>query len=327
MATTAAHPARLVVAIGGNALLGSDEAGSAEDQFANAMLTAGPLVELVAAGCRLVITHGNGPQVGAALLRSDLAAGQAYVLPYDCCVAATQGEIGYVLQYALWQQMQLVGLQVPVVALITQVQVDRHDAAFHRPTKPVGPYYERERADELRRTRGFTFVEVAGRGFRRVVPSPVPREIVELPAIRACLEQGLVVIAAGGGGIPVFNDKDVSKGVEAVVDKDLTSALLASALPADLLVIVTAVERVCLDYGTARERPLDQLSAAEARRHLADGQFPEGSMGPKIRAALAYIDGGGREAVITDAAHLVLAVEGRAGTRIRRDNPAALLAN
>ena len=325
MATTMGRAPRLVVAIGGNALLGSDQAGSAADQFANAMVTAGPLVELVAAGCRLVITHGNGPQVGAALLRSELAAGQAYVLPYDCCVAATQGEIGYVLQYALWQRMQQVGLQVPVVALITQVRVDRHDAAFSHPTKPVGPFYGRDRAEELRRTRGFAFIEVPGRGFRRVVPSPVPREIVELKAIRACLEEGLVVVAGGGGGIPVFNDKDVSQGVEAVVDKDLTSALLASALPADLLAIVTAVERVCLDYGTARERPLDHLSATEARRHLAEGQFPEGSMGPKIQAALAYLEGGGREAVITDSAHLVLAVEGRAGTRIRPSAPAALL--
>jgi carbamate kinase len=312
---------RLVVAIGGNALLGSRETVTAEDQFENALLTAGPLVELVTAGCDLVVTHGNGPQVGAALLRSELAAGQAYRLPYDCCVAATQGEIGYVLQYALWQRLQQIGLQTPVVTIVTQVRVDRHDPAFEHPTKPVGPVETKERARELQREHGFTFVELKDGGFRRVVPSPPPLEIVELSAIRACLDEGLVVIAAGGGGIPVFNDKDIAKGVEAVIDKDLTSSLLARQLGADLLVIVTAVERVCLDHGTARERPLDKLDALEAQRHLGDGQFPEGSMGPKIRAALLFLEGGGREAIITDAAHLVRAVEGRAGTHVV---PAAL---
>jgi carbamate kinase len=306
----------LLVAVGGNALIPAGQVGTAEEQFENALVTAGPLVELLQAGCGLVITHGNGPQVGAALLRSELGAGQAYVLPYDCCVAATQGEIGYVLQYGLWQRMQQVGLQTPVVTVVTQVRVDPHDPAFAHPTKPVGPYYPRPRAEELRRERGWSFVEAEGRGLRRVVPSPQPREIVELDAIRACLAEGLVVIAAGGGGVPVFNDKDTTKGVEAVIDKDLTSALLASQVGADLFVILTAVDRVRLDYGTPRERPLDRLTASDARLYLGEGQFPEGSMGPKVQAALRFLEESGREAVITDAAHLVRAVEGRAGTRI-----------
>ena len=306
----------LLVAVGGNALIRSGQVGTAEEQFENSLSAAGPLVELLQAGCGLVITHGNGPQVGAALLRSELAAGQAHVLPYDCCVAATQGEIGYLLQYGLWQRMQQVGLQTPVVTVVTQVRVDRHDPAFAHPTKPVGPFYTSARAEALHLEHGFAFVEVEGRGFRRVVPSPLPREIVELRAIRACLAEGLVVIAAGGGGVPVFNDKDTAKGVEAVIDKDLTSALLASQIGADLFVNVTAVDRVCLHYGTPRERPLDRLTAAEARLHLEEGQFPEGSMGPKIQAALRFLEGGGREAVITDAAHLVRAVEGRAGTHV-----------
>lgn len=310
------------MAVGGNALLRAGQAPSAEAQFENALETAAPLVELLEAGCGLVITHGNGPQVGAALLRSELASGQTYALPYDCCVASTQGEIGYVLQYALWQQTQRVGLPVPVVTVVTQVRVDPHDPAFGRPTKPVGPFYTRERADELARERGFRFVHDERAGSRRVVPSPRPREIVELDAIRACLAEGLVVIAAGGGGVPVFNDKDTTKGVEAVIDKDLTSAVLASQVGADLFAILTTVDRVCLDHGTPRQRALDRLTSAEARRHLAEGQFPEGSMGPKIEAALLFLEQGGREAIVTDAAHLVPAVEGRAGTHLVPDAPA-----
>lgn len=316
--------ALLVVAIGGHALLDAGSKPSVLQQFANALETAGPLVDLIAAGCRLVITHGNGPQVGAALLRSELAAEQAYPLPYDCCVAATQGEIGYVLQHALWRRMQQVGLRTPVVTVITQVRVDRHDPAFGRPSKPVGPFYTRARADELRRERGHAFADAGAHGLRRVVPSPVPREIVEVPAIRACLAEGLVVIAAGGGGVPVCDDAGVHHGVEAVIDKDLTSALLAAQTGADLLAIVTAEERVCLDYGTPAARPLDRLTVTEARRHLREGQFPEGSMGPKVEAALFFLEGGGREVIITDRAHLVRAVEGHAGTRIVAD-PVRLL--
>jgi carbamate kinase len=256
------------------------------------------------------------------LTRSELAAAYAYRMPLDCSVASTQGEIGYVLQYAMWQAMQAAGLQTPVVSLVTQVIVDREDPAFRTPTKPIGPFLTKDVAERHRDLFDWVFVEDAGRGFRRVVPSPVPRSIVELEAIRACVDRGLVVIAGGGGGIPVFNDHDISKGVEAVIDKDHTSAILARQLEADLFVIVTDVDRVALDYRRPTQRFVDRLSPEECRRHLAEGQFPPGSMGPKINAALIFLEGGGGLSIITNHEHLFDAVHGTAGTQICAPGPA-----
>lgn len=310
-------PKLVLVAVGGNALIRGDQQGTAEEQFANAMETAAAVVQLLGAGYRVVLTHGNGPQVGAALIRSELAARAVYRVPYDCCVAATQGEIGYVLQYALWQMMQRERMQVPVVTVVTQVLVDRNDPAFTRPTKPIGPFYTREEAAHYTRDLGWVMTEDAQRGFRRVVPSPVPQEIIELEAIRACVDRGLVVIAGGGGGVPVFNDHDISKGVEAVIDKDLTSAILASQLKADVFAIATGEERVFLDYRKPTQRAVATLTDFQARKHLDAGQFPAGSMGPKILAALTYLERGGREVVITDIDHLLPAIQGDAGTHIR----------
>ena len=315
--SAAGKPPLLLVAVGGNALLRAGQQGTADDQFESALITADALVRLIRDGYRLVITHGNGPQVGAQLIRSETAARSAYRMPYDCCVAATQGEIGYVLQYALWQKMQQTGIRVPAVSLVTQVVIDKNDPAFLHPTKPVGPFYTREEADRVREELGWTLTEIHGRGWRRVVPSPEPRAIVELDAIRACIDEGLVVIAAGGGGIPVSNDHDNAKGMEAVIDKDLTSALLARSIGADLFVIATDVRQVFLDFGTPAQRPLTSASAEEVRRHMAAGQFPEGSMGPKIHAALRYLELGGREVVITDTEHLLEGVRGESGTRIQ----------
>lgn len=309
-------PKIVLVAVGGNALIRAGQKGTAQEQFENAVHTAAAVVRLIKAGYRVVLTHGNGPQVGAVLTRSELAAAYAYRMPLDCSVAATQGEIGYVLQYAMWQRMQEEGLNVPVVTLVTQVLVDRTDPAFKHPTKPIGPFYTREVAERYRDLFDWTVVEDSSRGYRRVVPSPQPKEIVELEAIRACVDRGLVVIAGGGGGVPVFNDHDLSKGVEAVIDKDLTSAILAHQLGADVFAIATDVEAVCLDYRKPTQRPLGQISAEECRKHLAEGQFPEGSMGPKIRAALLYLERGGREAIITNHEHLFDAVSGTGGTRI-----------
>jgi carbamate kinase len=308
----------VLVAVGGNALIRAGQSGTAEQQFVNAMATAAAIVRLIEAGHRVVITHGNGPQVGAALARSELAASSAYRLPYDCCVASTQGEIGYILQYALWQMMQQEKLHVPVVSVITQVLVDKNDPAFAHPTKPVGPFYTQEVAERYRKEFGWEVVEDASRGYRRVVPSPEPKEIIELDAIRACVNRGLVVIAAGGGGVPVFNDHDISKGVEAVIDKDLTSAILAGQLGADIFAIATGEERVYLDYRKPTQHAVSTLSEPECKRYLAEGQFPEGSMGPKIHAALVYLARGGKEVVITDTEHLPAAVDGDAGTHIRR---------
>jgi carbamate kinase len=238
----------ILVAVGGNALIRAGQKGTAQEQFENAVETANAVVRLIKAGHRVVLTHGNGPQVGAMLTRTELAAAHAYRLPLDCCVAATQGEIGYVLQYAMWQAMQLEGLHVPVVSLITQVLVDSKDPAFQKPTKPIGPFYTKDVAERYRDLFDWVIVEDASRGYRRVVSSPEPKAIIELDAIRACVDRGLVVIAGGGGGIPVFNDHDLSKGVEAVIDKDHTSAILASQLEADIFVVCTDVARVCLDY-------------------------------------------------------------------------------
>jgi len=307
----------VLVAVGGNALIRAGDAGTANQQFQNAMETARAVVKVLKAGHRVVLTHGNGPQIGAALIRSELASTSAYRMPYDCCVAATQGEIGYVLQYTLWQAMQVEKLNIPVVSLITQVLVEKNDPAFTHPTKPVGPFYPRDVARRYTDELGWSVVEDAQRGYRRVVPSPEPKEIIELEAIRACVDRGFVVIAAGGGGVPVFNDHDITKGVEAVVDKDLTSAILASRLNVDVFAIATDEECVYVNYGQPTQRALTHVTVDECQRYMGEGQFPEGSMGPKIHAALVYLQQGGKEVVISDIAHLLAGIDGKAGTRIQ----------
>jgi carbamate kinase len=306
----------ILIAVGGNALIRAGQKGTAQEQFENAVETANAVVRLIQAGHRVVLTHGNGPQVGASLTRSELAAAYAYRMPLDTCVAATQGEIGYVLQYAMWQAMQAAGLKTPVVSLVTQVLVDRDDPAFRTPTKPIGPFYTRDVAERYRDLFDWVMKEDSSRGYRRVVPSPEPKEIVELEAIKACVERGLVVIAGGGGGVPVFNDHDITKGVEAVIDKDHTSAILASQLAADLFCIATDVEKVCLDFSKPTQRPIDSITVAELRGHQAQGQFPPGSMGPKIAAAAIYLERGGKEVIITNHQHLFDAVHGYGGTHI-----------
>ena len=314
--------ALVLVAVGGNAIIRAGQEGTAQQQFENAAGTAQAVVRLIKAGYRVVLTHGNGPQVGAMLTRTEMAADYAYRMPLDCCVAATQGEIGYVLQYAMWQALQQERLTTPVVALVTQVLVGAGDPAFTHPTKPVGPFYTQDVAERYRDLLGWDIVEVSSGRFRRVVASPEPMEIIELEAIRACVDRGLVVIAGGGGGVPVFNDHDLSKGVEAVIDKDHTSAILASQLEADVFAISTDVERVCLDFKKPTQRMIGRLTVSECKHHLAEGQFPPGSMGPKITAALEFLERGGMEALITDHEHLFEAVCGTGGTRIVHDTDA-----
>jgi carbamate kinase len=306
----------VLVAVGGNALIRAGQKGTAQEQFESAVETAQAIVRLIKAGHRVVLTHGNGPQVGAMLMRSEVGAPYAYRMPLDCCVASTQGEIGYVLQYAMWQALQAAGLRTPVVTLITQVLVDSRDPAFVKPTKPIGPFYTRDVAERYRDLFEWVVLEDSNRGYRRVVPSPEPKEIIELEAIRACVDRGLVVIAGGGGGIPVFNDHDITKGVEAVIDKDHTSAILARQLEADLFVVATDVEKVYINYKKRNQRALDTVTVEECRRYMAEGQFPAGSMGPKINAACVYVERGGKEAIITNHEHLFNAVEGRGGTRV-----------
>jgi carbamate kinase len=266
---------------------------------------------LVGLGWDLVATHGNGPQVGARLLAAP------GTIPLDVLDAETQGSLGYLLQQALGNALKGSGLSRSVVSLVTQVVVDPHDPAFARPTKPVGPFYSREQAGALGREKGWAMVEDSGRGYRRVVPSPEPLEIVEWRAIRALLAAGVVVVAAGGGGIPVIRRADLSlEGIEAVIDKDRASSLLARLLGADLFVIFTSVSEVYLDYRTPSERGLRRLSVHEARRLLSEGQFAAGSMGPKVEAAAAFSAATGRPTIITSAHRVLDALAGTAGTTV-----------
>ena len=305
-----------VVAIGGNSLILPGAKGTLEEQRRNLQTTCEGIAAVMSAGYRTVITHGNGPQVGEALLRSELAAGQAEALPMDSCVAETQGSIGYLLQQTLQETLPRHGLRRPVVTMVTQVLVSRRDPAFRNPSKPVGPFYSRDEAERRRRALGWQMVEEPPRGYRRVVPSPEPKEIMELAAIQAALQSDALVIACGGGGIPVVFRRDRLVGIDAVIDKDRASALLAWELEAELFLISTGVAQVALNFGAPGERPLERLSAAEARGYLREGQFPAGSMGPKIEAALAYLDRGGKLVIITCPENLSEALQGMAGTRI-----------
>ena len=307
-------PRSALVAIGGNSLIRAGEKGTIEEQLANTRRTAHAIVGLIQDGFSLVVTHGNGPQVGAALLRSERASDQVYSQSLDVCDATTQGEIGYLLQQSLHNELASAGLPVPVATVLTQVVVDGDDPAMRHPTKPIGPFYSRADAEERARALGWQVVEDAARGYRRVVPSPEPREVVEEQVIRDLLAQGVLVIAAGGGGIPVVRTPTGLKGVEAVIDKDRVSALLASRLGVDCFIISTDADRVYVDYRKPTQRPLGRVTAAEMAGHYAAGQFPPGNMGPKIESALRFLDRGGREVVIT-----LVRPPPRGGSRRSRD--------
>jgi carbamate kinase len=306
-----------VVAIGGNSLSREGQVGNIPEQYDNSRETCRHIAALVDRGYDLVVTHGNGPQVGNVLLRVEMAARSVYTLPLDICDSDTQGGIGYMLQQVLGNELRGRGVTRPVVTLVTQVVVDPADPAFQHPSKPIGPFYSAVDAEARMSAFGWSMVEDAGRGWRRVVPSPHPREIVELEAIRKAVADGVICIAVGGGGIPVVRGaKGALEGCEAVIDKDRSSALLARLLGAELFLISTGVPQVMLDYRKPTQRALDRLTAAEAREHLAAGQFPPGSMGPKIEAALDFLAGGTGEVVITSPEHIPLALDGTSGTRI-----------
>jgi carbamate kinase len=305
-----------VVAIGGNSLIKSPERQSVPDQWEAMAETCAHIAAMIARGWDVVVTHGNGPQVGFILLRSELASHVLHTVPLDVCGADTQGAIGYMAQVGLDAAMARLRVARRTATVVTRVVVDRDDPAFKKPTKPIGPFYTQEQADRYRGERGWIVVEDAGRGWRRVVPSPQPLEIIETDAIRALLAAGFVVVGVGGGGIPVVWEDGDMRGVEAVIDKDHASSLLARTIRADLLLISTAVERVALNYKKADERPVARMTLAEARRHLAEGQFPPGSMGPKIEAAIAYLQAGGKEVLITSPENIERALAGETGTRI-----------
>ena len=309
----------LLIAIGGNSLIRAGQSGSVKEQIENANTTCRHLAKLVEQGHKIVITHGNGPQVGAQLIRSEMASQQVYQLPLDSCDASTQGELGYVLQNAMRTALRQQGIKTPVMTILTQVVVDELDLAFANPSKPVGPFYSREVAEQKKNELGWQVIEDAARGYRRLVPSPNPLEIVELDVIRCCLSQGFVVIAAGGGGIPVVEKRGAYCGVEAVVDKDQTSALLANELSLETFITSTDTDKVYLNYKKPNQVALDHISLLQAEHYLREGHFLSGSMGPKIQAAIDFLSRGGREVIVTRPELIFEAVNGAAGTRIVPD--------
>lgn len=307
----------VIIAIGGNSLIKDAQHMTVYDQYKAAGETSEHIADLVERGHRVVITHGNGPQVGFILLRSELAKDVVHEVPLDTCGADTQGAIGYQIAQTLDNELRRRGIEREVVAVVTQTVVDRNDPGFANPSKPIGPFYARESAEEHMKTQGWVMKEDAGRGWRRVVASPHPREIVEIEAIRKLLEQDVIVVAAGGGGIPVVrNDNGDLEGIGAVVDKDLASCLLAKELGASYFVISTSVDKVAIDYGKPEQRDLDEITVAEAKRYLAAGHFAPGSMKPKIESAVDFLENGGQRVVVTQPHLMLESITGNTGTHI-----------
>lgn len=307
--------ATVVLAIGGNALAPAG-LGEFVGQEQRARAVAEAAVRIPASGDRLLIVHGNGPQVGALAMAQEAVAREVPPQPLFALGAMTQGQLGYLLAQAVGDAMAGAGLERTVAAVMTQVVVSPDDPAFARPSKPIGPFFSEGRARRLAEARGWSVAEDSGRGWRRVVPSPTPVEVVEAGEIRRLLEAGEVVVACGGGGVPVAREGGELVGVDAVIDKDAAAALVGSLVGADALLLVTGVDQVMLDFGTPRERPIDDMTVSEARAHLADGQFPPGSMGPKVAAAAEFVAAGGGGAVITSMQRMAEALAGRGGTRI-----------
>lgn len=306
-----------VVAFGGNAFSGGENSGAHRDQSAFAEHISGELVKLVESGYGIVITHGNGPQVGNLMLQQEHAARAVPPMPTDVCGAMTQGQLGYLIVQALRNRLRKSNLDRPVAAIVTQVLVDENDEAFSNPTKFVGPFFDKETADSLARAKNWKVEKDSDRGYRRVVPSPRPVDIVEKEEITDMVRRGFIVVACGGGGVPVVRGKNGElRGVSGVIDKDLVSERLATLLGAETLAIITQVDRISLFFGTPKQVDLGKITIDEAERYLGDGHFPPGSMGPKIEAAIRFLRKGGRRAVITSANSAVKALEGKKGTEI-----------
>jgi carbamate kinase len=306
-----------VVAFGGNALLRPEDHGTQEEQIARARQAARWLAEIVRLGYKLIVVHGNGPQVGNILVQAEEASTKIPPQSLDVCVAQTEGSIGFMLQQAIRNRLESIGMGGEVATILTEVEVDVSDPAFKRPTKPIGPFFTRYRAEALERDLGWTMKEDSGRGWRHVVPSPRPLRILNVNTVARMLETASVVIAAGGGGIPVVKGRDGQwRGIEAVIDKDYASAKLAADLNADLFLILTGVPKVALDFGKPTQRFVDRLSVAEAEKAMADGHFPAGSMGPKIESALQFVKATQKEVLITDVDVLREALQGKDGTVI-----------
>ncbi len=333
-----------VVAIGGNSLIKDAQHQTVPDQYQAIVDTVAHIVDMIQEGYEVVVTHGNGPQVGFILLRSEIThdvlkakcahAGKVpdcamakyqgipglHTVPMDSCGADTQGAIGYQLQQALYNECKKRGIQKPAATVVTQVLVDAKDPSFQKPSKPIGLFYTETEAKRKQQEDGWDIMEDAGRGWRRVVASPMPLEILEENAIKTLIQQGFVVIAVGGGGVPVVRDENgFLKGAAAVIDKDLATSLLAANIHADLLVISTGVEKVSLNFGKPQQKDLDRMTLAEAKQYMAEGHFKPGSMLPKIKAAISFLEKGGQKVIITNPESLLQAVRGKTGTHMTRE--------
>jgi carbamate kinase len=307
-----------VVAVGGNSLIKDSKRKTIQDQFDAAKESMHHIADMIEAGWDVVVTHGNGPQVGFILRRSELSRHELHEVPLDYCGADSQGAIGYMFERALFTEFQNRGMEKHAAAVVTQTVVDKNDVAFEHPTKPIGSFMSEEEAKQRAEHDGWVVVEDAGRGWRRVVASPKPLDIVEAPAIKALIEAGISVIAVGGGGIPVVTDEGEDKlvGVEAVIDKDFGSSLLATMIGADLFVISTAVEKVYLNFNTPQQKALDKITLAEAKQYIAEGHFAKGSMLPKVEAIIKFLENGGKQALIVDPPNIGRALKGETGTWI-----------
>lgn len=307
------------VAIGGNSLIKSKDKVEVKYQFEAVRETCVHLASMVEQGWNIAITHGNGPQVGFILRRSELAAHEVHTVPLDVIGADTQGSIGYMIQQALANEFRRRSISKQAVSVVTQVLVDANDPAFQNPTKGIGGYLTEEQAEMFRRE-GWTVIDDAGRGYRRMIASPIPKRIVELDAIKALIARGFIVVSTGGGGIPVIEDENGDlRGTYAVIDKDRATALLASGIQADLFLISTAVEKVALNYNKPNQQWLDRLTPSQARRYMEEGHFAEGSMKPKIEAVIAFLENGGKQALITNPENIARALAGETGTWITPD--------
>ncbi len=307
----------IVIALGGNSIIPAAKHGTIQEQIDLTKATMVHVASLIEKGHLVVLTHGNGPVVGNIVMRNEIAKDVISPMPLDVCGADSEGGIGYMIQQTLQNQLRKMGVEKDVFTIITQVMVDENDPAFKHPTKPIGPFYKRQEAEEMAGNKGWTIVEDSGRGYRRVVPSPQPLEIVEWKAIERAIYSGAIVIAVGGGGIPVVRGPDgILRGVEAVIDKDRASSVLAAELRAHILIILTEVEKVATNYGKANQKDLDVMTVAEARKCAAEGEFPPGSMGPKMEAAIEFLEAGGEEVIITRPELLSEAVKGKRCTRI-----------
>jgi len=311
---------RVLVALGGNAIKRAEELGTYEEQLRNIYKTCIELAKIIEMGYDIVITHGNGPQIGNLLIQQEAAAKEVPPQPLDVLGAMTQGHIGYLIQRTLKNIFKKRGIKREVATIITQVEVDKNDPAFKNPTKPIGPFYnEKEAEEKIRMGMIMRKVKVGeGKTYRRVVPSPEPIRILEGKVIKKLVDEGVIVIASGGGGIPVTLENDEYTGVEAVIDKDLASEKLAEIINADILLILTDVEKVKLNFGKPDEVDIDEMTIEEAKRYYEDGHFPPGSMGPKIQACIRFIEWGGELAIITSLEKAAEALEGKTGTRIYR---------